>query len=157
MALFFNHAMTQGTMEVILKQDSAVDCSDEAYAEYCKTLDESMLGLKDPAEATRFVLKKTLNLKNTQAVRSKMMKYEGGEMKLDPTFIIDEVRASLVDIKNPASVPEEYALKMKKNGDGTVDDDLMVKLIQIGAVENLYNVRSEYLKSNAGVEHLKNG
>lgn len=156
MAVFFNHAATQGTIQVILKHDDAVDCNDEQYAEYSKTLNEEYLNMKNPAEATRFVMKKTLKLKQTQAVRAKMMKFEDGKMQIDTTFMQDEIAAALTDIINPPSVPENYALKMKKNGDGTVDDDLMVKLIQIGAIENLYNVRSEYLKNEIGVDGLKN-
>lgn len=125
--------------EVILKIDSAIDsekCSNDDYAEYLKNGNEALLHLKE--EATRFVLTKALNYKNAKKIQRAQFPTNDGKPEFDFSSIMEEVRLALVDIKNPASLPKEDHIEFKQHGEGGASDDLMAKLIAVGAVMDLW-------------------
>lgn len=140
--------------EVVLKIDSAIDsekCSSDDYNEYLKTGNEGLLHLKE--EATRFVMTKTLNYKNAKKIQRAQFSSNDGKPEFDFSSIMEEVRLSLVDIKNPASVPKEDHIEFKQHGEGGASDDLMAKLVAVGAVMDLWTaLKNSAVKSDALVK-----
>jgi hypothetical protein len=133
-------------IEVICSKDEAVTCDLDAYQEYLKTLDETILGLKPEIQPTRFCLKRTLPYAAAQRVRNQQLGYKDGDVEVRLGFILEEVRASLIDIKNPGA-----GLEYKKDGDGGASKTLVEKLDAYGIVQELYTARQSSMKSNPGV------
>lgn len=133
-------------IEVICSKDEAVTCDLEQYQEYLKTLDETILGLKPDVQPTRFCLKRTLPYAAAQRVRNQQLGYKDGDVEVRLGFILEEVRASLVDIKNPGA-----GLEYKKDGDGGASKTLVEKLDAFGIVQELYTARQSAMKSTPGV------
>lgn len=155
MAVTIDNLMQDGTIDVIIRSDGALDVTDDEYADYTKTLDEGILKFKAGEEPTRWVMKKKMKYAHKLEVDNAKVKIDKGKVQLQLAFTAMEVAATLVDIKNPESVPPEKRLVLKKNGDGTVSDDFMGSLGDIP--QELYNVRSSYLaaKQATGGAELK--
>lgn len=133
-------------IEVICSKDEAVSCDSDTYQEYLRTLDESLLGLKSDLKPTRFCLKRTLPYAAAQRVRNQQLGYKDGDVEVRLGFILEEVRASLVDIKDPGE-----GLEYKKDGDGGASKSLIEKLDAFGIVQELYTARQSAMKASPGV------
>jgi len=157
MAITLDNLVTGGDIEVILKIDGALDVTDEEYQEYLAGgLDESKLKFHPGEEPTRFVMSRTIPYKHMAKVENSKISYDkSGELKVQLGFMIEEVRATLKEIKNPPSVPPEKHIKMKLTGDGLVMDDLMASLQATGIVTNLYNCRQAALEKFTKVDLKK--
>lgn len=154
MAVTIDNLMKDGRIDVIIRSDSALDVSDDEYMEYAKTLDEGLLKFKPGEEPTRWVMVKKIKYEHKLEIDNAKVKVNKGKVQLQLGFVSLEVAASLIDIKNPDSVPAEKRLVLKKSGDGTVSDDFMSALGEIP--QELYNVRSTYLaESQKGQADLK--
>lgn len=131
------------TIDVIARIDSAIaQTTDQAYDQYLATGDESHLVFSEKDEPTRFVMRKVLPYNLSQKVQSEMVKMSGGgEVNVSMTFIAEEVRCSLVDIKNPAGLPPEKHIRFSKDSDGGASKDLMAQLIGCGVAMNLFTAR----------------
>lgn len=130
------------TIEVIASKDGSIGLAEgerqEAYAKYLETLDESLLKLKPDAKPTRFVLKKVLGFGMAQRIKSTQAKLdEEGKPQVQLGFIMDEVRASLVGIKDPGTA----ALEFRKDSDGYASKDLVALLESAGVANELYAAR----------------
>ena len=149
MAIKLN-ALSQGTIEVVASCDPALDMTEDEYKEYQKTLDKSLLKIKDGDAPTVFVMRKTLPYKLSQRIKNRQMSYENGEVFVGTSHISDEVRAALIDVINPPHVPLDDQLKFKKDGDGSASPDIMALLDASGITADLYVARKLYLEGASG-------
>lgn len=129
-------------VEVVSSRDEAVTCDYDSYQEYLRTLDESLLALKQDVSPTRFVLKKTLPYAAAQRIKNQQLGYKDGDVEVRLGFILEEVRTALSDIKNPGT-----GLEYKKDGDGGASKNLIEKLEAAGIVQELYTARQTAMKS----------
>jgi len=134
--------------EVISFKDESVTCDQESYGEYLKTLDETILQLKPDVMPTRFKMKKIIPYAVKKNLRKDQygMDTEGKNINVNLGFIIDEVRASLVDINNPGK-----GLEFKKDGDNMASKLLIEKLDTYGIVQELYAARQGVLGAKGSV------
>jgi hypothetical protein len=131
------------TIDVIAKIDSAIATTpDDLYEQYLATGDETLLTLTQGEEPTRFVMRKVLPYNLSQKVQSEMVKMSGGgEVNVSLTFMAEEVRCSLIDIKNPATLSQEKHIRFTKDGDGGASKELMAQLVGCGVAMNLFSAR----------------
>lgn len=141
------------TFKVIARIDTAVSCTAEAYSNYLDTLDESLLNLT--AEPTRFVMRKVLPYRAAQGVQNQQFRYAGGEVQLQPAFMLEEVRCSVVGIENPSNVEPDEKLNWEAHSDGYTSFDLMAKLQGAGVVMDLYRARQTAVGPRDNQEALK--
>jgi DNA helicase HerA-like ATPase len=142
------------TFDVILSVDSALDVSDEEFKQYQETLDESLLRFKLGMQPTRFIMRKVLPFALAKKVQNEQLTTGAdGKPAVQLSFINDEVKASLIDIKNPSDIPEDQWIKYEKDKDGTTSTGLMELLISAGLVTELYSARQT--KLDASNERLK--
>lgn len=146
--------ISEGNIEVISKIDSALkDITDEVYSEYLKTLDESLLSFKEDEQPTRFIMRKVLPYGIGQKIKNNQMRMEKGEMQIQMGFINEEVRAALIDIKNPASVPEDQQIKFRRGADGMASEELIALLDAAGISSDLFSARKNYMEKS--VDNVK--
>lgn len=157
MAFTTDNLLADGDIEVILRVDDALEITDrgeddDEYDEYINSgLDETKLKLKEGKEPTRFVMRRSIPLKHATRIENAKMKYGAdGEVNVQLGFIIEEVRASLKEVKNPPSVPPEKQLKLKFTGDGLVDERMMAALVAAGICQNLFAARQSAMRVAAG-------
>jgi hypothetical protein len=131
------------TIEVIARIDSAIaPTTDDDYDAYVKTGDESRLTFADGEAPTRFVMRKVLPYSLSQKVQSEMVKVSGGgEVNVSMTFMAEEVRCALIDVKNPATLPVDQHIKFSRDGDGGASKELMAQLVGAGVAMNLFTAR----------------
>lgn len=142
-------AQLDGSLQVISKLDSSLDCSDEDYQNYLNNgLDESYLKFKPGDAPTKFVMRKTLPWGLAKKVEDEKVSMAKGEMQIRMSFIAEEVRVSLIDILNPPHVPDDEQIKFKKASDGGASEQVMEKLLACGIVQDLYAARKAVLEKN---------
>jgi len=125
---------TDKTVSIIVSKDSSIKgCSEEAYEEYLKTLDESKLTFD--GEPTRFLMKKTLPYRDTKKVMNSQVSFEDGKASVNISFMMDEVRCALVGMEGPGS---EHFVKDKE---GYASMDVVNALYNAGVLMDLYNGR----------------
>jgi len=129
------------TFDVVLSIDSALDMTEDEFKIYSETLDESLLKFKEGELPTRFVMRKVLPFALAKKVQNEQMATVNGQMQVQLSFMCEEVRAALVDIKNPPNVPEDQQIKFEKEKDGGASEKLMELLISAGVVNELYTAR----------------
>lgn len=127
------------TYKVVLRLDSAIGCGDEDYERYLETLDESILQLKE--EPTRFVMRKVLPYRLASGVQDKQFSFKKGEVEVRSSFMLEEVRCSIVGIENPPHLAPEDRLEFKADGDGGASEELMAALGASGLIMDLYKTR----------------
>ena len=128
-----------GSIKVISSKDSSVNCDDEAYELYQKDLDEDLLELE--GEPTRFVLRKGLNYKDQQIVKDAQIKMDGKNFSISLSYMMEEVRLSLIDIENPADLSDIQKINFKRASDGKSSHDLIAMLETAGIVTELFTAR----------------
>lgn len=133
------------TIEVISSKDESVTCDAEMYQKYLETLDENLLGLKPDCQPTRFVMRKILSFGMAQKIKSEQAGVnKEGQIEIKFGFTLDDVRAALIDVKNPGSP----LIQFKKDSDGYASKELIALLDQIGIANELYAARQAAIKSN---------
>jgi hypothetical protein len=137
-----------GTIEVISRVDSSVKCDSEKYDEYLKNLDESLLEMDESDKPTRFVLRKVLPYGLAKKVQNAQVRYEKGEAQFQMSFIMEDVRCSLVDVKNPEDLPDEEKIKFEKDPEGGASEALITKLLSAGIVTDLFHAKQNFLNRN---------
>ncbi len=155
MALALN--LSKGTIDVVVQKDAAVTCTDEEYAQYVQSFakgigDEALLKLD--GEPTRFTLKKQLGYDASLDVKDRQLGFEDGKPKVRVSFVIEEVRYALVNIKNPPTVAPEATIEFSRDSDGYASKQLIEMLDQAGVVMDLYAARQAAVGS-AKVQGLK--
>lgn len=139
--------ISDGTIEVISRMDSALDqVTDEEFSSYLQALDESLLRFKDGEEPTRFIMRRVLPYATAQKIKNMQMRMEKGEMQIQMGFMAEEVRASLVDIKNPADLPEPEQIKYRRGSDGLASEELIAMLDSAGIVSDLFSARKNVME-----------
>jgi hypothetical protein len=149
------NALTEGTLDVVASCDTALDMTETEYEDYLKVLDPSLLKLKPGEDPTIFVMRKVLPYKLAQKIKSKQMIYADGDVFVGTNHISDEVKASLVDIKNPANLRQEDWLKFRRDGEGGAMPDLMALLDSAGITADLYKARKYQMDRESGLGNLK--
>lgn len=139
---------TAATISVVVSKDSAVNCTEEEYDEYLKDLDESHLCLD--GEPTRFVLRKNLPYEASQRVMDAQASYVKGQVKMQMSYVLEEVRASLIDIVNPSDLPKEKQLVYKRHSDGLCSKEIIGLLQSYGVLMDLYRARSNFASGPKG-------
>ncbi len=143
----------QDTFDVILSVDSALDVTEEEFQNYKETLNESLLKFKEGMQPTRFVMRQVIPFALAKKVQNSQTTTVNGKIEIQMGFICEEVKASLVDIKNPADLPEEQHIKFEKDKDGSASERLIELLMSAGIVDQLYAARQ--VKVNKMSETLK--
>jgi hypothetical protein len=131
---------TASTVEVVVSKDTAIGCSEEEYEKYIECLDESILKLT--CEPTRFVLRKNLPYEASQKVMNAQATYEKGRVQMQMSFVMEEVRAALIDIKSPPEVPKSDRLEFKRENDGLASKQLISILQGSGVLMDIFRARS---------------
>lgn len=160
----FELVVRGGNIEVILYRDSLVTCTREEYDEYLKSFgnaagcDEDFLKLSGPREeATRFVLRRSVPFDKKQWLRGKNIAVKQNDVELNANYSIDLVRAALIDVLNPAGVPDTKAIRFKRDKDGMASGDLINKLDDAGVLTDLVAAYSNATATEeAQREHGKN-
>ena len=142
---------SDSVIKVISSKDACVNCTDEEFESYLKSLDESILGLEEGSEPTRFVLKSSLNYKEHTAVKNSQINMDKGKVSVSLKFMMEEVRQALIDIEEPDSVPLRQKIGFKKNADGKIKSsehpdgklsyDTIAMLESAGVLTELYQAR----------------
>jgi hypothetical protein len=155
MALTKNQ-LSDGTIEVIARIDDAIVRNDEKYAEYLNNLNEDVLEFVPGKYPTKFVMRKILPWKEAIKVQNKQVRFEKGEAQFQMAFMSEEVRCSLIDIKNPANIADDDKINFEKHKDDLgASEDLMAKLMSAGIVQDLYVARKNFLEGSKGSADLK--
>ena len=129
-------------IKVISRIDDSVNCTDDEYNEYLKTLDENYLGLSDDSLPVRFVLKTKLNYKEVRQIKKDQVAVTEAGMGVNVGFTMLDVRLSLVDIENPS----HPRLNFRKGKDGLADEELISLLDSLGIVSDLYQAKQNCIK-----------
>lgn len=149
----------EGDIEVIVRIDSSLDCTDEEYQEYLATLDESKLKLKDGVEGpAKFILRRSIPLKHATRIENAKLKVtRDEEVSLQMGYMIEEVRATLKEVRYPSEsqVPDTKRIRFKFTGDGLLDEGNAVALHTAGIVSNLYWGRTNALRMRSGGVDIK--
>jgi hypothetical protein len=128
-------------IEVIVKIDPAVHCTDEDYELYLQDNDESRLNLNGE-EPTRFVMKKLLDFRAQEKISKSMISADVSSGRPDQMNLnisgMPELRATLIDIKNPGSPGLEFR---KDKDDNLVSRELIAMLNSVGAADQLLAAR----------------
>lgn len=143
------------TFDVILSFDSALAVTDEEWKQYAETLDEGHLRFKPGQEPTRFVMKQILPYGSAKRVLNEQATYVDNKLQVNLSYMTEEVKAALCDIKNPADVPEESRIKFEKDKDGTASEKLMELLMASGVVNELFAARQVKVAANSGANKKK--
>jgi hypothetical protein len=130
--------IADGKIEVISRLDDSLVFDQVAYEKYLQTLDESLLTFVADPKPTRFILRKVLPYKMAQKVQNKQVKFEKGEAQFQMSFMAEEVRCSLIDIKNHENMPQDQKICFERGDDGGASDDLIAKLMAVGIAQDLY-------------------
>lgn len=138
------------TIEVICSRDGSIGAP-EMYQAYLKHLDEDLLELKEDSTPTRFVLKTVLDYKCQQKIKNMQISYSDGDVDLKLGFVIEEIRMSLIDIKDPGA----ESIKFKKEGDTYASKRLMSILESNGIINDLYNARQHAMEPESGEDPKK--
>jgi hypothetical protein len=141
--------ISDGTIEVIARIDDAIIYDEDKYSKYLETLDESHLSFAEGKQPTKFLMRKVLPYKLSQKVQNKQLSFEGKTPQFSLTFMAEEVRCSLIGIKNPDNLPEDEKIKFEKSKDDDgASDDMIAKLISCGIAQDLYLARQSFKTNN---------
>ncbi len=141
MAIKLSRSTATDTLKVVCRMDDAVQCDDEAFANYQKTLDETFLGVMS-SEPTRFVLRVHLPYAAQKTVTSEQLSIGAdGIPQIKLGFMLEDVRCSLIDIENPASVAEGAKILYTRDSDGFASKELIAQLHSAGIVTELFAAR----------------
>lgn len=145
---------SRDTFDVILSIDSALDCTEADFVAYRETMDESNLKFKPGMQPTRFVMRKVLPFSLAKKVQNEQVTTgDDGKPTVQLSFIAEEVKAALIDIKNPPDTPEDQWIVYEKDKDGTTSTALMELLMGAGLLMELYSARQTKIAGSA--ERLK--
>jgi hypothetical protein len=127
---------TEATLKVIVSKDKSIKALDEEiYESYLEDLDESKLVFD--GEPTRFILKKTLEYKDSKRVMNSQVSVgEDNKPQVTIGFMMDEVRFALVGMEGPGS--DKFA---KDKNDGYAHRKVVNALYNSGVLMDLYNGR----------------
>jgi hypothetical protein len=118
-------------IEVVCSKDSALQMTPEMYQYYLEDVNDTSrlcykagLGYED---TTRFVMRKVLPFKAAQRIIDQQLSATSKDSEMETRFslkyILEEVRAALVDIKNPPNA--HHPLEYKRASDGYCSEELV--------------------------------
>lgn len=142
---------TKETFKVISRRDDALasDLTDEEWDAYKETLDEKSLRFVEGQTPTRFVMRASLSFGAKQSIANQQVGINAsGKPVFQFGFTLEEVRCSLVDIENPADLPESSKILFKKGPDQLhASEELIAFLDDLGIASELYAARQTKIKA----------
>ena len=147
---------SKSTVEIVVSKDEALDMTTDQYKDYLKDLDSNRLKYKGDfgyEDTTRFVLRKVLPYRQAQKVLGKQMKVDGGKPEVDIGYIMEEVRASLIDILNPDNCSRP--LEFKRGSDGLASEELIAGIHGAGVLMDLFVGRTNSVSTPKNEELAK--
>lgn len=151
-------SMTTDMIKVVPKIDDAVGEKAD-YERYLETNDEVHLDLQPGVEPTRFVLRRVLPFDLARRVEDAQMTIggvkdaEGGgevDVKVNPSYVLEEVRCALAGIENPPGMPADECVVYKAAPDGGADPALIAHLRAAGLVMPLFRALKAQTKGADG-------
>lgn len=139
-------------VEVISRNDDALDMDKAEYDEYIKTGDISKLAFVENKQPTRFIVNFELSGKEAALVKNEIMggRDEDGKPKMSYGSWQHRVaKYTLKDIQNPTDVPKEEQLELKKDSQGYVNDFTMGLLERYGIVDDIFALYSHLVLDSA--------
>ena len=134
----------KATIDVVVSKDLALDMTEEEYADYLEDVNQTeKLKFKNGCtldDCTKFVLKKTLNYKQTQKVLEEQISADmQGNASIKIGYMLTELRYALVDIKNPQST--DSPIPFKRGSDGNASEELIAGIYNAGVIGDLSSAR----------------
>lgn len=129
-------------VRVISQVDDAIDQEASDYEAYKDTLDESKLHFVDGKSPTVFICNFKFDAKTSARVNNAMLSRQSEDGK--PALAFGSwsqtiAKVSLKDIQNPSDQPPDEQLRLKRDVNGYVHDDLLSQLEQLGIVDDIFN------------------
>jgi hypothetical protein len=144
MAIRVVEGRSLAVVELVSKVDDALDMTPEAYADYIKSGgDHARLKFKSGCQPTVFVLTFNLSGRDQAAIKDGMVLEKSGDGAPAVSFGSWQYRIAkltLKDIRNPADLPLEQQLLMKKDDKGHADDELLAKLSRWGVIDEIFSL-----------------
>lgn len=142
--------------EVAIQRDTALDMTEDEFKAYVESkYSKALLKMKPGQEPTLFVMRKVLPYELACKVQNAQAQItEKGKMNFQMSVMLEHVRAALIDIVNPPSVPADQAIKFVKASDGGADEELVAVLHAAGIIPELYMAHNSVTK-DSDVELLK--
>ena len=158
MALKKQNKRPINAIEVISKDDGAVDLEQSNWEEYAKTGDRSHLVFVEGEQPTIFLCNFKLKGKEARSIKNNMIggKDDDGNPKIslgDWSYRV--VKQTLKDIINPADSNPMESFVFKKDADGYVHDDLLAELDSLGMVDAIFGMYTS-LTSGGARDNAKN-
>lgn len=143
-------------IRVISRLDTGLNTTDpefdQKYNEYLKNLDESILPIKDQNVITRFIMSTTPSYNEAQSMIAMQFKLKDGPKSIDPNYLLEQVRNSLIRIENGPNVSQEDRIIWKADSDGKTDKNLIAQLHTVGAIFDLFTARINATSSASNVK-----
>lgn len=142
MALKIQSTKILNSVQVISRQDDAIDHEASDWEAYEETLDPEHLKLIPGKEPTIFLCNFELTAKERASINDALITGVDGEGKPKVglgTWQLTVAKVVLRDILNPASVPEGERIVMKKvGGTNYADDRTLNMLSKLGVVQEIH-------------------
>lgn len=147
---------TSETIKVVLRIDDALG-ENANYAEYLKTNNESFLDLK--GEPTRIVMRKILPYDLARKVEDAQLSIggiggadadgtvdtNGLNIKLNSSYVMEEVRCAICGVENPSTLAEELQIKFSPESDGGAKKEFVAQLHGAGVLRDLSHARKNVI------------
>lgn len=132
-------------LELVARNDDAINFKASNYAEYVKELDEKHLVFVEGAQPTRFILNFEFDGKGAQKVKNSMIasKDDNDEPSVSlGTWQFQVARQALRAITNPPDLPLAEQFIMRRDEKGLVHDELLAKLDKQGIIQDIFTAYS---------------
>lgn len=154
MAIRIERKKNLNAVEIISEHDDSLDVEKCDFPAYRKDYDRAHLAFLPNTQPTVFVCNFELGGKEAAAVKNSML--GGSDDDGKPQVALGSwgfriVKLCLKDIRNPADVPEEQQLKLRKDDRGYVHDDFIAVLDRIGVANEIfaaYNAMTTVTRGN---------
>ena len=138
----------KATVEIVVSRDKALSMKPEEYREYITSVNPDKLIFKEGCsldDCTKFVLRKVLPFRQAEKVMNKQMEVKNGKPKINLSYIMEEIRASLIDIINPINCANP--LEFKRGSDGMASEELIAGIHGAGVLMDLFSGRTSSVSS----------
>jgi hypothetical protein len=141
MALKIVNKRALNQIEVISKNDDALDLDNSNWEEYEKTADMAHLKFVTDKQPTIFLCNFELKGKESASVKNSML--GGRDDDGNPSVALGSwsfrvVKYALKDIKNPDYLEANERINFKKDKDGLVHDECLAELEKYGVINEIF-------------------
>lgn len=152
MAIRINKNRGLNALEVVSKNDDALDLEQSKWEEYEETGDISKLCFLPDRQPTVFLCNFEIKGKQAESIKNNMLggRDDDGNPKVSlGSWSFRVVKNVLKDIKNPSDMSHMEALIMKKDKDGLVHDDLLADLDNMGVIDAIFGMYTRLVLGGA--------